>query len=372
MISVLFFIPTLDRGGAENVLVNLVNNIDQSRFRITVQTLFDNDSQKERLKPGIEYRSFLYKQFHGNSRLQALIPAKLLYRMIIGKRYDIVVSYLEGPTAHILGGCPYENTKKVAWFHSALDSDRRLAAGFVSKEEAVRAYQQYDSVVYVAETVKEKIEELAGLAFPNPSVLYNTLNVEDIREKALEESAKSVFDTNEFNIISVGKLAPVKGYDRLARVHRKLREEGYPCHVYLLGDGEERKELESYLAEQKLKDSFTLLGFLDNPYRYLSKADLFVCSSRREGFSTAATEALILGIPVCTTEVSGMREMLGDSEFGLITENSEDALYQGIKRLLDDPALLQYYRAKARERGEYFNTQNTVKAVEAMLMNLLK
>ena len=60
MISVLFLIPTLDRGGAENVLVDLVNHMDQSKFRITVQTLFDKDSQKHRLKKGIRYKSFLY------------------------------------------------------------------------------------------------------------------------------------------------------------------------------------------------------------------------------------------------------------------------------------------------------------------------
>ena len=370
MISVLFLIPTLDRGGAENVLVNLVNNMDQSKFHITVQTLFDKDSQKDCLREGIEYKSFLYKQFHGNSRLQARIPAKLLYRMIVGKRYDIVVSYLEGPTAHILSGCPYEDSKKVAWFHSALDSDRRLSAGFTSKQAAVDAYLRYDQIVYVAETVRDKIDELAGTPLSKSCVLYNTLNVDDIREKALEECLEPVFDTNSFNIVSVGKLSPVKGYDRLARVHRKLREEGYPCHVYILGEGEERKALEAYLTEQKLTDSFSLLGFRENPYCCFSKADLFVCSSRREGFSTAATEALILGIPVCTTEVSGMREMLGDSEFGLITKNSEEALYQGIKLLLDEPALLMHYREKAKERGEHFDTQNTVKAVEEMLAGL--
>ena len=372
MISVLFLIPTLDRGGAENVLVNLVNNMDQSRFQITVQTLFDKDSQKDRLREGIEYRSFLYRQFHGNSRLQARIPARLLYRMIVRKRYDIVVSYLEGPTAHILSGCPYKDSKKVTWFHSALDSDRRLSAGFVSKNAAVYAYRQYDCAVYVAETVKNAIEELAGTALPNSRVLYNTLNVEEIREKALENSADFVFDSSEINLVSVGKITSVKGYDRFAEVHGRLRGEGYPCHVYILGEGEERKALETYLADRNLSDSFTLLGFRENPYRFVSKADLFVCSSRREGFSTAATEALILGIPVCTTEVSGMREMLGDSEYGLITENSEEALYEGIKRLLDDPALLAHYREKAKQRGESFSTQNTVNAVEEMLKSLVK
>ena len=109
MISILFLIPTLDRGGAENVLVDLVNHMDQTRFRITVQTLFDKDSQKDRLKKGIEYRTFLYHQFHGNSRLMARIPAEILYRAIVKKHYDVVVSYLEGPTTHILSGCPFSS-----------------------------------------------------------------------------------------------------------------------------------------------------------------------------------------------------------------------------------------------------------------------
>ena len=371
MISILFLIPTLDRGGAENVLVNLVNNMDQSKFQITVQTLFDKDSQKDRLRPGIEYRSFLYRQFHGNSRLQARLPAKLLYRLIVGKRYDIVVSYLEGPTAHILSGCPYADTKKVAWFHSALTSERGFRTGFASKKAAIDAYLEYDGIVYVADTVKEKIEEIAGLALPNPYVLYNTLNVEEIRAKALETDDGKLFRDGEVNLVSVGKLAPVKGYDRLASVHKRLRADGYPCHVYILGEGKERKALEQYLAENGLESSFSLLGFRENPYRYVKEADLFVCSSRREGFSTAATEALILGTPVCTTDVSGMREMLGDNEYGLITENSEEALYEGIKRLLDDPALLAHYKEMALKRGEYFCTDSTVHAVEEMLLGLL-
>ena len=370
MISVLFLIPTLDRGGAENVLVNLVNNMDQSKFQITVQTLFDKDSQKDSLRPGIEYRSFLYKQCHGNSRLQARIPAKLLYRLIVGKRYDIVVSYLEGPTSHILSGCPYRDTKKVAWFHSALTSERGFRAGFASKTAAIHAYLQYDSIVYVAGTVKDKIEEIAGHILPNPFVLYNTLNVEEIRTKALERRTGKLFHDEEMNLVSVGKLAPVKGYDRLARVHKRLRAEGYPCHVYLLGEGKARKEIEQYLAENGLESSFSLLGFQENPYQYVKEADLFICSSRREGFSTATTEALILGTPVCTTDVSGMREMLGDSEYGLITENSEEALYHGIKCLLDDPALRAHYRDMARKRGEHFCTDRTVHAVEEMFLGL--
>ena len=162
MITVLFLIPTLDRGGAENVLVELVNHMDQDRFRITVQTLFDQDSQKERLREGIAYKSFLYHQFHGNSRLMARIPAGLLYRLIVRGRYDVVISYLEGPTAHIISGCPYADSRKVAWIHSAHDRKRGFSAGFVSETAAVRAYQSFDKIVCVAKTVKNRIEETIG------------------------------------------------------------------------------------------------------------------------------------------------------------------------------------------------------------------
>ena len=118
-------------------------------------------------------------------------------------------------------------------------------------------------------------------------------------------------------------------------------------------------------------NSFKLLGYNTNPYKYLIQSDLFVCSSVAEGFSTAATEALILGTPVVTVDVSGMKEMLGENnEFGIVTENNEDALYEGIKTMLTTPGMLDDYAKRAKERGKYFNTETTTKAVEKMLESL--
>ena len=129
--------------------------------------------------------------------------------------------------------------------------------------------------------------------------------------------------------------------------------------------------IEAYLEEHHLKDSFTLLGYRTNPYKYVAKCDLFVCTSFAEGFSTAATEALIVGTPVCTVEVSGMKEMLGENdEWGVVTENNEEALYQSIRKLLDNPTQLTLYREKAALRGMAFSTGETVRAVEQMLLNL--
>jgi glycosyltransferase involved in cell wall biosynthesis len=157
----------------------------------------------------------------------------------------------------------------------------------------------------------------------------------------------------------------------MLRIQKRLVEEGYTSHFLALGEGELRPMLEKYIRDNSMDDYATLLGYQTNPYKYVAKCDLFVCASLSEGFSTAATESLIVGTPVCTVEVSGMKEMLGENnEWGIVTENDEEALYQGIKRLLDDPALLAYYKEKAAQRGKTFSTENTVRAVENMLLNL--
>ena len=371
MISVLFLIPTLDRGGAENVLVDLVNHMDQSKFQITVQTLFDQNSQKHRLREGIEYRSFMRRQFHGNSRIQAWLPARLLYRMIVRKRYDIVVSYLEGPTTHILSGCPYPDTKKVAWIHVEMEKERQASVGFPNSSEAISAYCGFNKLVFVAKTVQKSFEAVMGQSFPNACVLYNTIDTEKNVGLASEDPSLDCFSEREYNLISVGRVIDDKGYDRLLRVQKRLKDEGFASHVFILGTGHDRERLEALARENGIADSFTFLGFQANPYPYVSRADLFVCSSRREGFSTAVSEALVLGVPVVSTNCSGAKELLGEhDEYGIVTDNDEEALYQGIKRMLSEPGMLERYKKQAAVRGTSFGTEKTVKAVEEMLMSL--
>ena len=123
-----------------------------------------------------------------------------------------------------------------------------------------------------------------------------------------------------------------------------------------------------FVEKNELKDRVIFLGYQTNPYKYVAKADLFVCASFAEGFSTAATEALIVGTPVCTVEVSGMKEMLGeDNEYGIVTENDAEALYEGIKCLLKSPELLKHYKEQAQKRGDMFSTEKTVAENEDML-----
>ena len=190
-----------------------------------------------------------------------------------------------------------------------------------------------------------------------------------IETKKIEELSKMSVDKDEkkIRIVSIGSLMPVKGYDRLIRVVRRLKDEHDPIELYILGEGRERKGLEKLIVENNLGDIISLLGFVDNPYPILKSADIYVCSSFAEGFNTAITEALVLGRAVVSTEISGVREQLGkDGEYGIITENSEDGLFQGIKRMMEQ-GNIEHYQQKAMIRGGEFNLETQMQRIYSVI-----
>lgn len=368
--KIMFFIHDLAHGGAEKVLVNLVNNMDPTRFDITVMTLFDVGVNRQFLKPHIRYRSCFQRVFPGNSHVMKLFSPALLHRMLIKESYDIEIAYLEGTCARVISGCKSDSTKLVSWIHIELHGARSAAASFRSIREAKQCYANFDRIVSVSQTVQDMFQKALNVPVLH-EVRYNTNESEQIRSLALCATTDVQFSAEEMNLVGVGKLLPNKGFDRLLRIAHRLREEGYPVHIYLLGIGPEKAKLETYAKEHGMESAVTFLGYQTNPYQYVAKCDLFVCSSLSEGFSTAATEALIVGTPVCTVEVAGMKEMLGENnEYGVVVPNEEEALYGGIKALLHDPDLLAHYKQKAKERGDTFRTANTVQAVEDMLLSL--
>lgn len=372
MNKILFLIHDLGHGGAEKVLVNLVNNLDRSKFDISVTALFGGGINEQFLKPDIHYRAVFPKTVPGNSRLMKLLSPEQLHRLCVKERYDIEVSYLEGPSARVISGCPDPTTKLVSWIHVEQLEKGHAAYAFRSYREALACYRRFDRTICVSETVRQDFCSLFPMEHP-VEVLYNTNETDQILRLKDKPVEKGTFRKGEIRMVGVGKMIPKKGFDRLARIHKRLRDEGYPVHTYVLGVGPQQDEIQLYAEENRIADSFTFLGYQTNPYKYVARCDLFVCTSHAEGFSTAATEALIVGTPVCTVEVSGMKEMLGENdEYGVVTENNEEALYQGIKRLLDDPALLAHYRGKAKERGKAFSTEKTVRAVEEMMERLVE
>lgn len=371
MIKVLFLIPNLGHGGAEKVLVNLVNNLDRKIFDITVMSLYGEGVNRKYLKDDVKFCFWLNKSFPGISHLLKIFSPELLYKICIKKQYDIVVSYLEGQTARIISGCNNTYTKKVCWIHCTLSSRSDAASAFRSEAEAIKCYQRFDYIISVSEDVQRAFQSVIPLP-PKEMVLYNINESDKIKELSKEKIEEyNGFSDKSFKICAMGSLIPVKGFERLINVHKKLKNCGYLIHTYILGEGQDRKKLERLINDNGLNDSFSLLGYQENPYKYLAKANLFVCSSYSEGFSTAVTEALILGKPVITTNVSGMSELLGANEYGIITNNNEESLFLAIKSLLDDVKKYNYYCEKAKERGKIFSKESTVEAVEKFLVNLV-
>lgn len=369
MIKILFMIPTLGQGGAEKVLVNLVNNMDSSTFDITVYSIFDDGVNKQFLLPHIKYRCFYKKLFRGNSHYLKLFNNKKLYKKMVNEKFDIVVSYLESPATRIISGCSDSDTSLVSWIHVEQHTKKKAAESFRNFNEAKKCYAKYNMIICVSEYVKQDFLKI----FPNTKnikVLYNTNETEKIK-KLQNEKIDINIDKNFINICAIGTLKESKGFDRLIRIINKLNKDNLKIRLYILGKGHLEDKLKEYAVNMNVADKVFFLGYHTNLYKYLSKMDIFVCASFAEGFSTAATEALIVGIPVITVDVSGMKEMLGNNnEYGIVTKNDENSLYTALKKVITNREILEYYSVQAKKRGEFFSTENTVKKVENMFKEL--
>lgn len=370
MIKVLFLIHDLGQGGAEKVLVNLVNNMDRSKFDISVTALFGGGVNEQFLAKDIHFHAVFPKVVPGNSKWMKILTPQQLHRLCVKERYDIEISYLEGPSARIISGCQEKKVKLVSWIHVEQHNIDKMARSFRSKKEARMCYNRYDQTICVSQSVRDDFCRI--MDFQRPChVLYNTVESEKILKKA-DEDADELMEDGKFRLVAVGTLKQSKGYMRMLSIIKRLCEERYPVHLYILGIGPLQEEIEEFIVQNKLESAVTLLGYQINPYKYVRKCDMMICASFAEGFSTAATEALIVGTPVCTVEVSGMKEMLGkNNEYGVVAENNEEALYREIKRLLDNKELLIHYQHQARLRGKLFRTEETVKAVEKLLFDLM-
>ena len=368
MIKILFLIDTLRGGGAERVLCNLVAGMDRQKFDITVRTMFDGGVNAARLPSDIRYIEGHSPCPHGIAYIYRFIPSGLLYRHFAGsEHYDIVVAYLEGTPVKVIEGCPDKSTKKIAFLHNGSPETSACFRFWHTKKRAFAVYRRLDAVAAVADSVKTAFENYSGITH-NTHTIYNTNDSKKICELSL---AANPLPDGGFNIVSVGNLRWEKSFDRLINTVCRLRKEGFECRLTVVGGGKLKKDLQNLIDGNSASDYITLAGFAENPYPYIKNADLFVCSSLTEGLSTAVTEAVILGVPCVSTDVSGAREILGaNDEYGIVVPNSEQGIYDGIKRMLTVPQTIEYYRKMSAERAEKFTAANTVKAAEDLFTAL--
>lgn len=375
---IFFLIESLSGGGAEKVLSTLLQHLDYSKFEVTLCCITDIGKYIEEVKPYVHY-TYILPNPERLKRWEKLIyklkykliyqwlPLKWVYQWCIPHHADVEIAFVEGFATKLLSHSTNHKAKRIAWVH--IDLEQFHWTQSIYKDIAIeeKCYQQYNQIVTVSETTKKAFQRKFKNVTTPIQTLYNPINSEDIILKSKESISLPSKNSQHIRLVSIGRFTKQKAYSRLLRIITKLKEDDYPIELWLLGDGEERVVLEQYIKEHQLESIVTLWGFQSNPYAYLAQCDLFVCSSISEGYSTAVTEALIVGLPVITTNCSGMYELLKDGECGMITENSEDALYQGLKELLNNPVLLNQHKEKAIERGKNFSLSQLIKAVEAIM-----
>lgn len=379
MKSILFFIESLDGGGAEGVLENVVSSLDKTKFDLHVVSETDNEFRTQKVKENTRHHSFIHKNIKGSKlkeiwnkiiiKFSLVSPESVVRNFLIRGKYDIEVAFCEGYSTKIIGNSKKRHTKKIAWVHTDVLNNPWSETIFGGSENERKCYEKFDAIVCVSETIKESFIKKYGME-DKLYVIYNIIN----DQKTLEQAQQPF----EFKIVQrpfwvlAGSFRKVKGYDRMIEVCADLRDEGYNFSVVIMGIGYERKDIENLIEKYDLYDRITLLDYQENPHKFMANADLFVCSSYAEGYSTVVSEAVLLGLPIVTTNCSGMREIFGDNQCGIICENSKHGLYKALKDVLDNPELLTHFKAEEKIRATAFSMENQIKTTETFFEEILQ
>jgi glycosyltransferase involved in cell wall biosynthesis len=362
MKRILFIITNLGGGGAEKVLINILNNLDYDKYKVDLllisrQGLYlDKVNKNVNIKyvlPNQEDKGILqdlYRRFR--YRIYTEYP-QLMAKMLIGKKYDVEIAFLEGAPTKFLTYSHNRSSKKVAWVHIDLTKHRTM-----SYEMEREIYKNIDDVICVSQQSRDKFIDMYPEYRNKAKVIYNLIDKENIKTFAEEEIQ---FNFNENSIVAIGRLTGQKRFDILIRAHKLLLNEGINNNLVILGEGELRSELETLVKELGVEESVLMPGFIKNPYPYIKNSDLFVVSSDYEGFSLVVAEAMTLGKAIVSTDCTGPSELLGYGEFGVIVDKgNQHTMKDWLKDLLTNKDLRVSYEHKAIERSEILNKETVM------------
>lgn len=376
--KLLFFLNGLYGGGAERIGQTLLRQLDGEKYDVTLYSLRHEDLDKN--YPETVHYHYIFERLHKNSFFRSLyiriinklklyiyfhFSPKVFYRLFIRGQYDVEVAFIEGEATRIIGGSTNKNSKKIAWVHIDLVNGRWTEGAYRSNEEERQSYLRYNQVICVSNDVRLQFFHL----FPevqNVLVKRNPIDEKMIRNLSAEPPVRLKECHAVYKLISIGRLVSQKGYDRLIPIVGKLIREGFCIHLTIIGTGRDEELLRRKIIDEELEENISLLGYVENPYPYLRQADLYVCSSRSEGYSTVVTESLILGIPIITTQCAGMDELLGNNEYGMIVPNDDKELYEGLKKVLENATLLHSLKEKSIERSKQISLQKYINSIEEL------
>lgn len=379
MKKVLFILPSLVIGGMERVQVTIANKLADVGYDVTVMTFDEGDDLKDELSDKVRFIHkkpkpfkfmrripYIRYKYYDNGLWETRASAKKLYQYYVGKeKYDVEIAFFRGRAVKIISGSTNKQSNKIAWVHN----DFRQATGYLANFESLNAvhdaYKKMSHVVCVSNQALEGFIDIVGDT-NNLITIYNMLPIEVIRKKA-DQEPKIRVQKNRFHVVLIGRLLDsAKGQKRLIEVAARLNNEGKDISLVLVGGGLDESMLRTLIQERHAESYITMIGSQMNPYPYIKDADLLVCSSYYEGYNLTVAEALILGVPVLSTDCTGPNEILDNGKFGMIVENSEEGLYNGLKELCDNPDLLQKYKDKALQRQDFFSEEKILRQISRL------
>jgi len=367
-IKLLFVLPSLEGGGAERIVCNLMSVLDKNIFDINLFLFTNKGVYWDLLSDDI-------KVFFGNENEKSskLMVVKNLYRT--SKNMDIIIGSMElMPTYFAVLVGKLLRKKVIGWVHINIDSilnDKNKVVRFLHRNILLKFfYNKLDKIIAVSNGAKENI----GRYLDNKNrieCIYNPIKINEIKEKAkdkIEERIEKPF------IMGIGRLERQKNFILLIKAYKILLDRKIKHNLIILGQGSQKKYLINEVKKMKIDEKVKFLGFKENPYKYLKQADVFVQSSIYEGLPTVLIEALALNIPVVATNCpDGAKEILDNGKYGLLVNmNDEKALADAIEKILINDDLQNIYKIRSKEAVNRFDDKYIVKLFEKIFLNWSK
>ncbi len=363
---ILFMYGQINGGGAERVLLDVLHNIDYSKFEVDLCQIVRGGLLYAEIPKSVNVislwsdYSLSYKLAIRLSNLlgcDCLFKRKLKKKLV--KQYDLEISFLEGFPLKIHAMMDTK-ARKVTWVHCDLFRFP-YEAGEFRKGEELAAYNKMDKVVCVANDTKKAFQQRFPQCTSEVMVVYNPIDTERIIKLSQEfQPAKP----ERFTIISSGRLTPQKKPERVLRVARMFKDNGIDVLFQWIGDGELKEELLVLRKELEVEDMVEFLGFQKNPFPYVRQADMMFCCSGYEGFCLVICEAMCLGVPVVSTRTSGPIEILDNDKYGLLTGHSDNEMFMAVKRMMENVDLRSYYSKQGKIRVQEFAPCKIVKTID--------
>ena len=311
MKKIAIFQRDLGMGGIQKSLVNLLNVIDYKKYEVDLY-LFSYDNFFKESLPN-ELNIIYLKPLPYISRFIFFSILKIFHPYKIDKKYDLAIDYNSYDQGCALACLSVDAKEYISWVHNDVlreknnDIKYRILHFFFKSKFAF-----FTKYVCVSRGLIEPFKKVNSISHNHFVVIPNLVLSEEVINKSMEKTSFSV-DKSKYNLVSVGRLVLQKGFDILIQDMKEIIKKRKDIHLYIIGDGNQRKKLEKMVKFEKLDSYITFLGSQSNPFQYETLMDGFVLESRYEGQGIAFLEAKVLGLDLIIP--SHLKNYIDDVEF---------------------------------------------------------